>query len=90
MDFWQKKHFSAKRKNGRFAVIRARIGSIVILGQLMAWTVPPSFVENSPKLRVLILVIGEWPETAKNRAEPQKMTHSSETEIFGVVRMGKL
>ena len=27
-------------------------------------------------------MIGEWPETAKNRGEPQKMTHSSETEIF--------
>ena len=31
------------------------------------------------------------PTTAKNRGEPQKMTPSSETEIFfGVVPMGKL
>ena len=36
---------------------------------LMARTVPPSFVENGKKLRVLILVIGEWPGTAKSRGE---------------------
>ena len=37
-----------------------------------------------------IPVIGGWPERAKNRGEPQKMTHSSETENFlGVVLMGK-
>ena len=48
----------------------------------MALTVPPSFVENGPKLRVLILVIGEWPETAKNRGEPRKMIHSSKTDFF--------
>ena len=33
------------------------------------------------KLRVLIIAKWEWPETAKNRGEPRKMTHSSETEI---------
>ena len=33
----------------------------------------------------------EWPKTAKNRGDPQKMTPSSETEIFlGVVPIGKL
>ena len=48
----------------------------------MAWTVPPSFVENNPKLRVLKLMIGEWPKTAKNKGEPRKMTPSPETEIF--------
>ena len=58
---------------------------------LMTQTIPPGFIENGPKSRVLIIVIGEWPETAKNRDEPQKMTPSSETEIFlGVVPMGKL
>ena len=57
----------------------------------MTRMVPTSFVESGPKLRVLIVVIGEWPETAKNRGEPQKMTPSSETENFlGVVLMGKL
>ena len=62
--FWPKKHFSAKRKNGRFFVIMARTGSVVILGHfLMARTFLPNFVENGPKLRVLILVIGEWPKT---------------------------
>ena len=39
----------------------------------MALTVPPSFVENGPKLRVLIPL--KW-------GEPRKMTPSSETEIF--------
>ena len=39
----------------------------------MAWKVPPSFVQNGPKIRVLIIVKWEWPETAKNRGEPQKM-----------------
>ena len=83
MHFWPKKHFSAEHENVCFSVIPARTGSVVLLGHfLMARTVPPSFVENSPKLRVLILVIGEWPETAKNRGETQKMTHSSEAEIF--------
>ena len=48
----------------------------------MAPMVLPSFVENGPKLRVLILVIGEWPETAKNRGEPGKMILSSGTEFF--------
>ena len=77
-------HFSAKRKNGCFSAVPTRTGSVVIVGHfLMARTFPPSFVENGPKLRVLIIVIGEWPETAKNRGEPQKMTHSSETEISG-------
>ena len=47
--------FSAERKNGHFSVIPARTGSVVILGHFfMARTVPPSFVENGPKLRVLI------------------------------------
>ena len=33
------------------------------------------FCWNSPRIRVLILVIGEWPETTKKRGEPWKMTH---------------
>ena len=49
---------------------------------LMARTVPPSFVENGPKLRVLIPLSWHKPKTAKNRGEPQKMTPSSETEFF--------
>merc|ERR1711978_598894 len=57
---------------------------------LMARTIPPSFVEIGPKLRVVALLTWEWPKTAKNRGEPQKMTPSSETENFlGVVLMGK-
>ena len=58
---------------------------------LMARTIPPSFVEIGPKLRVVAPLTRQWPKTAKNRGEPQKMTPSSETEIFlGVVPMGKL
>ena len=49
---------------------------------LVARTVPPSFVDYGPKLRVLILAIGNWPVMAKNRGEPQKMTPISEMEIF--------
>merc|ERR1712012_174943 len=49
---------------------------------LMARTIPPSFVEIGPKLRVVAPLTWEWPKTAKNRGEPQKMTPSPETEIF--------
>ena len=48
----------------------------------MVRTVPPSFVEIGPKLRVVAPLKWEWPKTAKNRGEPQKMTPSSETEFF--------
>ena len=34
--------------------------------------VPPSFVDLGPKLRVLIIVIGEWPEMAKFRPGGRK------------------
>ena len=90
--FWPKKHFSAKHKGGRFSVIPARTGSVVLLGHF--FDDPdgsPSFVEIGPKLRVVAPLKWEWPKTAKNRGEPQKMTPSSETENFlGVVPMGKL
>ena len=33
-DFWLKKHFSAKRKNGRFSVIPAETRSVIIVGHL--------------------------------------------------------
>ena len=45
----------------------------------MARTIPPSFVEIGPKLRVVAPLTRRWPTTAKNRGEPQKMTPSSET-----------
>ena len=51
-DFWPKKYFSAKQKNGRLSAIPAGTKSVVIVGQfLMARTVPPSFVDDGPKLR---------------------------------------
>ena len=34
--------------------------------------VPPSFVDLGPKLRVLIIVTGEWPEMAKIRPGGRK------------------
>ena len=87
----QKPLFRPKRKNARFSVIPARTGSVVLLGHfLMARTIPPSFVEIGPKLRVVAPLTLEWPKTAKNRGEPQKMTPSPERNFFGVVPMGKL
>ena len=57
----------------------------------MSRTVPQSFVDQGPKLRVLILAKWNKPDMAKNRDEPPTMTHTSETEnFFGVVRMEKL
>ena len=47
-------------------------------------------VNDGPKLRVLTIVKWEWNEMAKNRAEPQKITHSSETEFFQVGPNGKI
>ena len=43
-------HFLAERKNGCFSVILARTRLFVIF--LMARTVPTSFVDDGPKLRV--------------------------------------
>ena len=57
---------------------------------MMARTVPPSFVENGLKLRVLIPLTWEWPERAKNRDEPQKISPSSETDIFWGGPNGKI
>ena len=58
---------------------------------MLARTVPPSFVDHGPKLRVLIQAIGHWPDITKNKDEPWKITHTSEMEIFlGVDPMGKL
>ena len=39
---------------------------------LVAETVPPSLVEHSPKLRVLIIAIGHWPEMANIWSGGQK------------------
>ena len=36
---------------------------------LVARTVPPGFFDQGPKLRVVILAIGDWPEMAKIRDE---------------------
>ena len=56
----------------------------------MAWTVPQSFFHNSPKLRVLIIAKWHKRKTAQKRDEPQKMTHSSETEFFWGGSNGKV
>ena len=40
----------------------------------MARTIPLSFVEIGPKLRVVAPLMRQWLKTAKNRGEPQKMT----------------
>ena len=71
-DFWPKKNFSAELKNSLFSVIPARTSVISLMAQL----VPPSFVDDGPKLRILIIAKWEWPKMAKNLVEPQKMTPS--------------
>ena len=48
----------------------------------MTRMVPPGFVDDGPKLRVLILTKCYKPEMAKNQGEHRKMTHSSETEVL--------
>ena len=56
--------FFSPQKDVRFSVIPARTGSVVLLGHfLMARTVPPSFVEIGPKLRVGTPLTWEWPKT---------------------------
>ena len=69
-DFGPKHRFSAKPKNGRFSIIPSGTRTVVIVGHFLDGPVPPSFVENGPKLRVLIIAKWEWPEMAKNRGEP--------------------
>ena len=65
--------FSAKRKYGRFSVIPAGTGPVVNVGHFLGGRmVPPSFVDLGPKLRVLIILIGEWPEMAKFRPGGRK------------------
>ena len=49
----------------------------------MARTVPPSFVDEDPKLRVLTIAKWEWPETAKNRGEPRKYPIDRKRNFFG-------
>ena len=86
--FWEngflaEKHSSAERKNGGFSVIPAGTRSVVIVGySFMAKTVPPNFLDDGPKLSVLIIANWEWPEMGENRGEPRKMTPSSETEFY--------
>ena len=58
----------------------------------MARMVPTSFVEKIQNYIVLKykLVIGEWPETAKNRGEPRKITHSMGWNFLGGGPNGKV
>ena len=57
MHFWPKNTFLLNVKTAVSPYVQARLGPLsfwVIF--LMAWRVPPSFVKNGPKLRVLIIV----------------------------------
>ena len=73
MDFRRKKHVSAKCTNGLFSVIPARTRSVDNVGHfLVAQTVQTIFVDDSPKLRVLILAIGHCSKYQKNRMSPWK------------------
>ena len=58
----KKKHILAERKNGRFSVIPAGTKVVVSVGHfLMAQTVPSSYVDHGPKLRVLTGCVFNWP-----------------------------
>ena len=76
--FWVGVFFS--QKNCIFGPKTASLSMWVIF--LVARTVPPSFVDHGPKLRALILTMGHWPEMAKFRDEPWKMTPNSDTKTF--------
>ena len=66
-DFRAESCILAERKNGCLSVIPARTRSVVNVGHLFgARTVPPSFVDHGPKLRVLVLAIVDWPAMANN------------------------
>ena len=68
-----KKTLFGGRKKGRFPVISAQTRSVVILGHFFeAQTFPPSFVDDGPKLRVLIIAKSHKPKRAKNRVTPRK------------------
>ena len=82
MHFWPKNTFRLNIKTAISPYFRPGPGPLSFwIIFWMARTVPPSFVENGPKLRVLM--IRHKPPTAKNRREPRKMTHCSETKFFG-------
>jgi len=76
----KKKHFSAERKNGRFSVIPAWTGSVVILGHfLMVRPVPPSYVENGPNIQIF----GSKKHTFVLLHPPRKWDFWPENVIFG-------
>ena len=53
---------------------------------LMARTVPPSFVEIGPKLRVVAPLMRRWPKTAKNRgARPKNNVNKVTRWVFRYV-----
>ena len=58
MDFRAKICFSAKRKNGRFALTQAGTRFVVSVGHFFGGLDGPSFVDHGPILKVLILGIG--------------------------------
>ena len=84
MDF----RFSAFRQNVKqpflrnSGQVRFEYGSFFLVARI----VPLSFLDHTSKLRVLIIAIGHWPEIAKIRDEPRKMTPTSQTEFVGVAQ----
>ena len=80
--FGGKNGFSAKLKNGCFSVFPAATRSVVNVGHfLVAMTAPPSFVDHSPKLRVLEGNSDwHWLEITEIWDEPRKTTPTSETK----------
>ena len=49
----------------------------------MAGTVPPSFVDHGPKLRIRMIAIGDWPEMAKKTGRaPEKHPYLGNVDFF--------
>ena len=74
-ELWAKIRFSASMKTAVSLYFRPRpwpLSMWVIF--LVAQMVPTSFVDQGPKLRVLIIEKWDWPEMAKLRNETRKMT----------------
>ena len=87
-EFLAKKHFSAKRKSGRFSVVLAGTRSVVIVGHFFDGpNGSTKFRWRRSKIKGTILAKWEWPEMAKNRGEPWKMTKNNANKPFSPIEI---
>ena len=74
---------TAKRKAAVSPWFRPRSGPLSLwVIFLMAPTVPPSFVDNGPKLRVLNIAKWEWPKRPKTGESPKKWPLARKRKFF--------